>query len=140
MSKKIDLRQSKLKELLIEQLKRTPIIQLACEKITISRATFYRWCEKDKKFADAVAEAIKEGGNLVSDLAESQLMSAIRDGNLSAVVFWLKTHKTEYNSKLEISGKIKAELETFTPEQEELIKKALDYSLLDEDEVSNKLI
>ena len=120
----IERRQVKNKTLILEQLKRTPIIQIACEKSGISRASYYRWYRDNKEFAQAADKSILEGQLLVNDLAESQLISAIRDKNLSAILFWLKTHHPSYASKLEITGKIKHE-EQLTPEQEELVMKAL---------------
>ena len=80
------------KELLIEQLKKTPIVQVACEKVGVGRATYYRWRKEDEEFAKLADEAISEGNFLVNDMAESQLMSAIRDKNLTAIIFWLKHH------------------------------------------------
>ena len=38
------------KELILSQLKKTPIVQLACEKTGIGRATYYRWRKSDKRF------------------------------------------------------------------------------------------
>ncbi len=121
---KIEKRQFKNKALILELLNRTPIIQICCEKSGISRASYYRWYKDDKEFALAADKAILEGQLLVNDLAESQLISAIRDKNLSAILFWLKTHHPSYASKLEITGKIKHE-EQLTPEQEALVMKAL---------------
>ena len=39
------------KKAIIEQLKKTPIIQVTCEKLGVSRATFYRWKKNDDKFS-----------------------------------------------------------------------------------------
>ena len=121
----IKKRQSQEKQLVIEQLRKNPIIQISCEKLNISRATFYRWKSEDKKFENQVEEAIKEGNSLVNDIAESQLMSLIRDQNLSAVIFWLKHHHPSYGTKVEITARLKADNEILTPEQEALVTKAL---------------
>ena len=51
----------KNKDLFIEQLKKTPVVQIACEKLAISRASFYRWKVYDPAFAKAVDEAALEG-------------------------------------------------------------------------------
>ena len=45
-SNKILKRQKKEKLLLIEQLSKYPVVQVACEKTGVSRATYYRWREK----------------------------------------------------------------------------------------------
>lgn len=127
---KIINRQDKNKELLIEQLKKTPIIQLACEKFNIARSTFYRWKQTDKQFAQKIDQAILDGSHMVNDMAESQLLTAIRDGNLTAIIFWLKHHHQNYGTKVELFGKIKTENEPLTPEQKKLIKQALKLSCL----------
>ncbi len=114
------------KKIVIEQLQKMPVIEVACSKANISRATFYRWKQIDKKFAEAAEKALSEGTYMINDLAESQLISAIRDKTLGAISLWLKTHHINYSDKLEISGKLTTENKTFTPEQEALIRKAFD--------------
>ncbi len=39
----IELKQDKNKKAIIEKLKQSPIIQIACKKVGIGRATYYRW-------------------------------------------------------------------------------------------------
>lgn len=114
------------KALLLEQLKKTPIVQIACEKLGISRMTYYRWRKEDPRFSKESDLAISEGSMLINDMAESQLMSAIRDKNMTAIIFWLKHHHATYTDRLEISGHLKTS-EELTPEQEALVKKALSF-------------
>lgn len=111
-------------DLLLEQLKKTPIVQIACEKTGTGRSTYYRWRDEDKEFAKRADEALQEGSLLVNDMAESQLLSAVRDKNMTAIIFWLKHHHKAYANRLEISA-VKPEEEVLTPEQEQLIQKAL---------------
>lgn len=111
-------------DLLLEQLKKTPIVQIACEKIGVGRSTYYRWRDEDKEFSKHADEALQEGSLLVNDMAESQLLSAVRDKNMTAIIFWLKHHHKTYANRLEISA-VRPEEETLTPEQEQLIQKAL---------------
>ena len=120
--------QEKIKALLIEQLKKTPIVQVACEKLNIGRSTFYRWKQEDEDFAKAVDESIGEGTNYVSDLAESQLLGAIRDKNLRAIMFWLKSHSGRYSTRMEINGRVNIVDEVLSEEQQKLIEKALSLS------------
>lgn len=119
------MKTDKNKELVIQQLKKTPIVQVSCEKVGIGRATFYRWKQEDQDFATMADEALLEGSLLVNDVAESQLMSAIRDKNLTAIIFWLKHHHPNYATKVEVTARLKADNEILTPEQEELVTKAL---------------
>ncbi len=124
MNKTIEKRQNKEKEILLERLKKTPIVQIACEKCGVGRATYYRWRKDDPKFANMADEALSEGSLLVNDMAESQLLQAIRSQNLGAIIFWLKHHHPSYANKLEVSGKLTEEYH-LNPEQEKLMIKAL---------------
>jgi hypothetical protein len=126
----VDKRQTKNKELLLEQLKKRPIVQFACEKSGIGRATYYRWRKEDPEFTEKADQALLEGSLLVNDMAESQLMSAIRDKNLTAIIFWLKNHHPNYATKVEVTAKLKADSESLTPEQEALVTKALQLAAL----------
>jgi len=118
------------KKALIEQIRKTPIIQVSCEKMGISRATFYRWKKVDSKFNDEVEIALQEGASLINDMAESQLISAIRDGNLTGIIFWLKNHHKNYSPKLEVTTTNK-DL-PLTDEQKELIRKSLSMAFSEE--------
>ncbi|MFA6896854.1 MAG: hypothetical protein WCQ96_01055 [Patescibacteria group bacterium] len=118
------------KKLLLEQLSKTPIIQIACEKLGIARPTFYRWKAQDKEFGRQVDEAIRGGRLLVNDLAESQLISAVKDRNIQAVMYWLKHHHVDYRNRLEIDGNINTSQE-LSLEQQTLIKKALEFASFD---------
>ena len=122
-NKTIISRQNKEKQVLLEILKKTPIVQIACERSSIGRATFYRWKKDDKKFAEEVAIALDEGKNLINDMAESQLLSAIRDKNLQAIIFWLRNHHYSYKSRVEVTTR--HEEKELTKEQKELIKQAI---------------
>ena len=119
----------KLKEALLDQLKKTPIIQIACEKLNISRMSFYRWKAEDKEFAAKVDEALLDGQLLVNDLAESQLISAVKDRNMHAIMAWLKHHHPAYKTRIELEGKVNV-IEELSPEQKELVKKALELANL----------
>ena len=130
-----DLRQAKQKELVLEQLKKTPIIQMVCEKLNIGRTTFYRWKREDLEFSKACDEAIEDGCLLVNDLAESQLMAAIRDQNMTAIVLWLKTHHPKYRNKMEVTANIKHLDEALTPEQQAVVEQALRLASLIESDV-----
>ncbi len=118
-----------IKELIIQQLKNTMIIQIACKKAGIGRATFYRWKANDKKFAKAVDEAIIEGLLFINDIAESQLISAIKDRSLTSIMFWLRHRHKAYSNKLEITGDLKHSKEKLTSREKALIRKALKLAL-----------
>lgn len=130
MTKTIEIRQTKDKELLLEQLRKTPIVQVACQKVDVGRASYYRWRKEDKEFARMADDALAEGNLLVNDMAESQLLSSIRDKNLGAIVFWLKNHHPTYATKIEVTARLKNNDEKLTPDQEALVQKALEMASL----------
>lgn len=121
----LEQKQNKKKAELIEQLKKTPIIQIACEKVGVGRATFYRWRKEDKEFAEQVEQSLTDGAYLVSDMAESKLISAIKKESLPAIIFWLKSHHPKYRTKLDVNANIHNRDEPLTPEQEALVREAL---------------
>ena len=125
----------KEKELILEQLKKTPIVQIACEKVGIARATYYRWKDADRKFSTLAEEAILEGSRLINDMAESQLLSAIRDGNMTGIIFWLKSHHPSYETRVEIRQVASQADENLTSKQREVIRKALEATKIDKKEL-----
>ena len=116
-------RQQQQKNTLCEQLKKTPIVQITCEKVGIGRATYYRWRKDDKVFSRQADEALSEGVHLMNDMAESQLLSAIKSQNLTAIIFWLKHRHKSYTQKFEVTAKI--DNPDLTEEQQAMVQKAL---------------
>ncbi len=126
-----------LKQAILDQLKKTPIIQIACEKLSISRMSFYRWKTEDEEFARKIDEALLDGQLLVNDLAESQLISAIKDRNMSAVMSWLKHHHPSYRTRVQIEGTVNT-IQELSDEQKELVRKALTLAKLNLDDYESK--
>ena len=126
-----------LKGAILEQLRKTPIIQIACEKLNISRMSFYRWKNEDEEFARKIDEALLDGHLLVNDLAESQLISAIKDRNMSAVMAWLKHHHPSYRTKVHIEGTVNT-IQELSDEQKELVRKALALAKLNLEDYESK--
>lgn len=67
------------------------IVTTACKNIGISRETFYRWMREDNEFE----RQVKDIENISLDFAESQLLKQIKDGNVTATIFYLKTKGTK---------------------------------------------
>ncbi len=113
------------KVLLLEHLAKTPIVEAACKQAGLPRSTYYRWCKDDPEFAEACAETIEVSVGRINDLAESQLISAIKDKNMSAITFWLKHHHQQYRNRVEVDARINAVQQELTPEQAEIVSRAL---------------
>jgi Mg/Co/Ni transporter MgtE len=122
--KTIQKRQQKDREAVLENLKRMPIVEVACTKSGISRATFYRWKNQDKEFSKFAEAAQAEGENLIGDLAISKIVKAINEDNLSAAMYWLNHRDPRFGNKVEITTNNQPQ-ETLTPEQEDAVKKAM---------------
>jgi len=112
------------KELIIEKLKTLPVVQVICQKTGISRATYYRWRKEDKDFALKTDESLLNGRLFINDMAESQLLSQIKDQNMTAIIFWLKHNHSIYGNRLEIINN-NQEREVLNPQEIEMVKKAL---------------
>jgi hypothetical protein len=125
----IKIRQSKLKQTLLDQLKRTPTIELACEKTGVARSSVYRWIKTNKKFAKELDAALIEGRVFISDIAESQIFSLIKDKKFEAIRFWLANNDPRYGNKLEIKGYLNHAVSELTPEQEKFLREALKLAL-----------
>lgn len=125
MTKTIQSRIKFDKQKLLEQLKQLPIVQVACQKCGLGRATYYRWRKESKEFSQAADSAINEGKKLINDLAESKLISAIQDQNMTGIIFWLKNNSSHYTDKVELTHKLNRGDEVLSPEQKILIEKAL---------------
>lgn len=117
--------QDKDKQLLLTRLAKTPIVEAACKHVGLPRSTYYRWRKEDESFADACDETIELSIGRINDLAESQLINAIKDQNMSAITFWLKHHHHRYRNRLEVDARVQAVQQELTPDQIELVGKAL---------------
>jgi phosphoribosylformylglycinamidine (FGAM) synthase-like enzyme len=123
-------KKSALMAKIIQQLKSTPIIQIGCERAGVSRSTYYRWRQENKKFASRCDESLEEGYQLVNDLAEAKLLTSIKDGNLTGIFYWLNHRHKAYANRLEVSGGLEIKKDELTKEQETDILRALELASL----------
>jgi len=74
-------------------------VSATCKAVGVSRAHFYRIKKSSKKFARALKDA--EESNI--DNVETALLSAVGEGNITAIIFFLKTkgRKRGYVEKIE---------------------------------------
>lgn len=122
--KTIEDRQNKEKTALLEQLKKTPIVHIACEKASVGRATYYRWRGEDAEFRKQADDALSEGEALITDMSESQLITLIKEKNFSAIHLWLRQHHPKYANRVEITERVSVSDE-LTPEQKKIVEEAL---------------
>lgn len=123
------MKKNKVKDAFLEQLRKVPIIQVACEKVGVSRNSVYRWKNEDDEFRKAMEDALAEGEALVNDMSENQLLSLIREKSWSAISFWLRHRNPRFRERVEITTKVEQVDVPLTPEQEELMKEGLRQAL-----------
>jgi transposase len=112
------MKKAKVRKAFLDELKRVPIVQVACEKVGVSRNSVYRWKAEDAEFAKAMEDALGEGEALVNDMTESQLLSLIREKNWHAISFWLRKRNPKFRDRLEVNTKVEQADVPLTPEQE----------------------
>ena len=73
------------------------IVLTACESVNVSRSTYYRWYKEDAAFAERVDDISEEQ----LDFVEGKLLKSIKDGDTTAIIFYLKTKgkKRGYSEK-----------------------------------------
>ena len=108
----------------LDEVRKVPIIQVACEKSGISRNTVYRWKREDSDFEKEFEKAMADGVAFVNDMSESQLLTLIKEKNFSAVRFWLNKRHPAYKDKIEVTSR--QDIDELNPEQEAIVRKALE--------------
>ena len=88
-AKKKDRRQTKFTEARMGQAltEAYGVIETAARRLSCSRKTVYEYLKR----YPALDEVLSEARESALDFAESKLMAAIEDGNLTAIIFFLKT-------------------------------------------------
>lgn len=112
-----------LKERILELLKEVPLVTYACQKLNIPKSTFYKWKEIDLKFKEDAEGAINLGRSTVNDMAISQLMKKINEGETVAIIFWLKHNSHMFNQKITLE--IENKNEGYTREELDVLVKSL---------------
>jgi hypothetical protein len=123
------MKKNKVKGAFLTELRKIPIVQVACEKVGVSRNSVYRWRTENEEFRKEMEIALVEGEALVNDMSESQLLSLIRDKNWSAISFWLRHRNPKFRDKVEVTAKIEKADEPLSPEEEADLKVALQLGL-----------
>ena len=119
------MKKNRIKKLFLEQLGKIPIVQVSCEKVSVSRNTVYRWRKEDPEFSKSMDEALAAGEAIVNDMSESQLLSKIKNGEWPPISFWLRKRHPKFKDRLEITGTLQGPQEELSPEEEMIVKEAL---------------
>ena len=96
---KIEQRISEQKQKVLEFLEESGNVSFACKRSGISRETYYRWKE-DAGFEAMADVAIDYGKSFVNDLAHTQLVRKIQEGDMQAIRFHLANCHDDYRPKL----------------------------------------
>jgi hypothetical protein len=93
--------QLKKEQLLTALTNSLGIVSTACETIGTSRTTYYKYYNNDLDFKGQV-DSISD---IALDCAESQLLELIKEKNITAIIFYLKTKgkKRGYIEKQEVN-------------------------------------
>lgn len=105
-SKSIEVRQAKREkkkeEFLEVYSQKANNVHLTCKTLGIERGTFYKWLKEDEEFKEKIMNL--EEGDI--DSAETALKRQILDGNITAIIFYLKTKGKNrgYVERQELTG------------------------------------
>ena len=91
-------------DLLVAYEKKGANISATCKSLGIDRQTFYNRRKKSKE----LDQALKHIEESLVDFAESKLMQAITESNLTAIIFYLKTKGRHrgYVEKTEVEASV----------------------------------
>ncbi len=65
--------------------------QIARDKVGVSRQTLYNW----RKKYEEIDEALRMGKDVADRQVENALFKAALEGNVTAIIFWLKNRKPD---------------------------------------------
>jgi len=81
---------------LIAELEKTGNVYIACLKVGICRATFYRWKNDNKEFKKKADQAIQQGRENSCDIAEHSLILKAKEKNMDAIKYLLSHNSPRY--------------------------------------------
>lgn len=90
------MKKNKVREKFLEELERTPIIIIACEKVGVTRNSVYRWMKEDPEFLHQVNESLEAGTGLVNDIAESNVLTGIKNKSEGYTKYWLSHRHSKF--------------------------------------------
>ncbi len=94
-----------LKKHIVDFLGEVPIAKFAYSKAGVPKATYYKWRKTDSAFLSLTDGAITDGKVSINELAKSQIIKKIQQGNITACIFWLKHNDQDFNPRIAIEMK-----------------------------------
>ena len=93
-------------------------ISATCDALNIDRSTFYDWRSKYPELGEKLKD-VEEG---LIDFAETRLYEKVNDGDLTAIIFYLKTKgkKRGYIEGQEINANVSSDIDIKPLTEEEL--------------------
>lgn len=119
------MKKDRVKDLFLEQLKKVPNIQVACEKVGVARSTVYKWRDEDPEFKAAMEQALAEGEAMLNDLGENQLYSLMLERHYPAIQFWLRHRNPKFKDKLEVTARSAVDREALSAEEDAIVERGL---------------
>lgn len=95
------MKKNRVQQKFLDELRKFPIVQVACERCDLSRQTIYRWRKEDPEFSTEMEVALSEGEELANDLCESQLFSLVKDKNFQAIKYRLDKRHPKYKKQVD---------------------------------------
>ncbi len=89
-------------KLFLEELRKTPVVNAVCKQVDITRQTVYRWIKEDPEFNKEYEECMSQGVDNVNDLAVSQLIKKVQQGDNGMIKHWLSYNHPTYMKKPDI--------------------------------------
>jgi hypothetical protein len=84
------------KQKLLDEISKFGNIYLACLRVGISRADYYRWIKEDKNFKENAEDAVRVGRENFIDICEGSLIKNVKNGNQRAVEYGLRFNSERY--------------------------------------------
>lgn len=82
------------------------IVTEAIKRVDVGRSTIYNWRDKDEKFAADWDTIVDEQNERLADEAEFKLRQKVLEGNVTAIIFTLKSRRPErWHERHEHTGK-----------------------------------
>jgi hypothetical protein len=97
------MKKDRVKDVFLAQLRKVPIVEVACQHAGVARSTVYKWRAEDEEFRADMEAALGEGEAMLNDLSENQLYSLILERKFPAIAFWLRHRNPKFKDKLEVT-------------------------------------